>query len=269
MKAKIILPIIGLLLLGAACQKTPSQKPPANTPTNTGQPAGPIENASTKVNWQLGEGNVWESKRTPPPPCPEPLVLATPVDLTRVTSILYPGQVRGDAFKPHGGFRFTQMDNRVTVTAPMDAQVVRASSTVVNGEHQYAFEFIAPCGIRYTFGHLLELAPKFQAIVDALPPNDPQSPFATLMIPVPVTAGETIATAVGYANEKNAFVDWGVYDLRQKNGVRLRPEWSQYQSQFDAYAVCWLDLLPAEDSGRVKALPGGDFASGKMSDYCR
>ena len=40
-----------------------------------------------------------------PPACPQQPMLATPVDLSLATSILYPGQVRGNAFKPHGGLR--------------------------------------------------------------------------------------------------------------------------------------------------------------------
>ena len=38
--------------------------------------------------------------------CPEKLLFDTPVDLNLVTSILYPGQIRANYFKPHGGFRF-------------------------------------------------------------------------------------------------------------------------------------------------------------------
>lgn len=32
--------------------------------------------------------------------CPDPLILQTPVDINKVTSILYPGQERGGDFKP-------------------------------------------------------------------------------------------------------------------------------------------------------------------------
>lgn len=220
------------------------------------------------ASWQLGKGNVWVATGASPP-CPEPIVLATPVDLSLVTAILYPGQPRDAEYKPHGGFRFDrQKDNRIEVKAPFDAQVVRGSHIVVNGENQYAFEFIAPCSIKYTFGHLLELDPNFQKIVDTLPANDERSPFATLTTPVSVKTGEIIATAVGYASTKNVFVDFGVYDLRQKNGFKLRTEWSKFSDQFDEYAVCWLDWLPPQDVSKVKTLPGADGINGRLSDYC-
>ena len=225
--------------------------------------------SSSEVGWRLGKGNVWVATGTPPA-CPEPLTLATPVDLSLVTSVLYPGQPRGDAFKPHGGFRFdNQSDNHVTVKVPFDAQLVRGSRAFRNGENQYAFEFIAPCGIYYWFGHLLELTPRFQAIADSLPLADDKHQFFSLATPVSVATGELIATAVGYAANTNVTVDWGALDLRRKNGARIRPEWAEkYSREFDEYAICWLDLLSADDTARVRALPGGDAESGKMSDYC-
>ena len=46
--------------------------------------------------------------------CPAPL-LQTPVDLSKVTSILYPGQERGGNYKAHGVFGFDNApDNLVT-----------------------------------------------------------------------------------------------------------------------------------------------------------
>ncbi len=238
--------------------------PPVNQPLPPTRPAVP------EVRWRLEKGNVWVATGTPPP-CPEPLVLAAPVDLSLVTAVLYPGQPRGGEFKPHGGFRFDQQtDSRMTVKVPFDAQVVRASSIVLQGETQYALEFIAPCGIMYSFGHLLELSPKFQALVDNRPRPDPRSTFSTLAPPVAVKTGEPVATAVGFTAGPNVFFDWGVYDLRGKNGVQLRPAWAaKYRRTFDEYAVCWINMLSPEDAARVKALPGADSEYGSLSDYCR
>ncbi len=246
-----------------------------STTTNSAQQSSSIKNAEEKVNWQLREGGFWVAQETPPP-CPDPLQLVTPVDVSLQTAILYPGQVRGGAYKPHGGFRFPELDeNRLTVTIPMDAEVIRGSRAYRNGENQYSFEFIAPCGIWYSFGHLLELTPKFQALADSLPLiNDDAEGFHTTQIfsltePVPVTAGEIIATKVGYAISHNVFFDFGVLDLRQTNGFIIRSEWEEkYSDQFDHYGVCWLDLFSPADSAKIKALPGGDFETGKTSDYC-
>lgn len=215
-----------------------------------------------------------------PPPCPEPLQLATPVDLDLATAILYPGQVRGNAFKGHGGFRFDEnVDNNVTVRIPFDALVVRGTHAIRNGqdigspehlEEQDGFEFIAPCGIMYTFGHLRRVAPTFRALADSLPlvVGFNRTQYYDVDPPVQVHAGDVLATAVGFENGTNVFVDFGVYDLRQTNGATLRPEWEAYRDGFDVYAVCWLDWLAPPDDATARTLPGGSQESGKESDYC-
>ncbi len=199
-------------------------------------------------------------------------MLATPVDISLVTSVLYPGQPRGDAYKPHGGFRFdNQPNNNITVTVPLDAMIRRGSRAFRNGENQYAFEFIAPCGIFYTFGHMLELSPKYLAIANSLPliGDFAEQQFFDVVPPVAASQGEIIATGVGFVKNNNVFVEWAVLDLRHKNGFSIRPEWAaEFGSGFDEYAVCWLEMLPAEDTARLKALPGGDHEYGKLSDYC-
>src|ERR1043165_5691959 len=98
-------------------QSSSTAPPPAATPTTLAPaapaPATPTPSSPTPtspatpkdVEWHLAEGGDWVPSGEPPP-CPSPLVLDTPVDLSLVTSVLYPGQPRGPAFKPHGGFRF-------------------------------------------------------------------------------------------------------------------------------------------------------------------
>lgn len=226
------------------------------------------------VTWQLREGKTWVPTNTPPP-CPDPLAFASPVDISRVTGILYPGQPRENAWKPHGAFVFKNQTNEAIVTVPFDAQVVRGSRAFRNGEHQYSFEFIAPCGIWYSLGHLLELDPKFLAIANKLPLiDDDKEGFHVNQIydvtpPINVTTGEVIATKVGYAKTNNVVVDFGVLDLRHKNGAKLRPKWAQYAQEFDEYAVCWLDFLPPDDAMHLRKLFGsGDHETGIKSDYC-
>ncbi len=230
----------------------------------------------TEVTWELRESNIWKPTGTPPA-CADPFTLTSPVDISKVTAILYPGQVRGDAYKPHGAFRFSEdSNNQVIVTVPFDAQIIRGSRAFRNGENQYSFEFIVPCGIWYSFGHLLELSPKFLEIANKLPLVDDDAEgfhvqqFYDVRPPVAVKTGEVIATAVGYAKQKNVFVDFGVLDLRHKNGNTIRSEWAaKYSPQFDEYAVCWMDLLPAVDREHLRSLFGsGDVESGVKSDYC-
>jgi hypothetical protein len=208
------------------------------------------------------------SSATPKSSCPTPL-LQTPVDLSKVTSILYPGQERGGNYKAHGGFGFDDAtDNLVTVKIPLNGKVNRVVRYREMGEIQYLFEFDGDCGVSFRFDHLRKLTAKFEAIVNAFPikedtRTDPVNP------PVPVTVGEVIATEVGFLN--NVSVDFGVYDMRQKNEASKDPAWASAHSQYpaDSYGICWLNSLPQADSAIVNLLPGRDGKFEKKSDYCK
>jgi hypothetical protein len=205
---------------------------------------------------------------TPVSTCPTPL-LQTPVDLSKVTSILYPGQERGGNYKAHGGFGFDNApDNLVTVKIPLSGKITRVVRYKELGEIQYLFEFEGNCGVSFRFDHLRKLTPKFEAVVNAFPikddtRTDPVNP------PVAVTVGEVIATEVGFLN--NVSVDFGVYDMRQKNEASKDPAWASAHSQYpaDSYGICWLNSLPQADSSAVKLLPSRDAKNGKTSDYCK
>ena len=206
---------------------------------------------------------------TPSTSCPTPL-LQTPVDLSKVTSILYPGQERGGNYKAHGGFGFDNAtDNSVTVRIPLTGKITRVVRYRELGEIQYLFEFEGNCGVAFRFDHLRKLTAKFEAVVNAFPikedtRTDPVSP------PVAVTVGEVIATEVGFLN--NVSVDFGVYDMRQKNEASKDPAWASAHSQYpaDSYGICWFDSLPQADSVVVKSLPSRDGTNqGKTSDYCK
>lgn len=200
--------------------------------------------------------------------CPTPL-LQTPVDLSKVTSILYPGQERGGNYKAHGGFGFDNAtDNLVTVKIPLNGKVTRVVRYKELGEIQYLLEFDGDCGVSFRFDHLRKLTAKFEAIVNAFPikedtRTDPVNP------PIAVTVGEVIATEVGFLN--NVSVDFGVYDMRQKNEASKDPAWASAHSQYpaDSYGICWLNSLPQADSAAVKLLPSRDAKNGKTSDYCK
>lgn len=194
------------------------------------------------------------------PPCPQPLILQTPVDIDKATSILYPGQVRGGDFKAHGGFRFDKSKpDEIEVRIPMDANITDAVRYVEMGEVQYMFDFQNDCGIRYRFDHLLVLSPKLAKITKSLPEaNEGDSRTTRITEDIKVTAGEVIAIGVGFRKNNNVFVDFGVYDMRGK--VFSSPQEN---------AVCWFDLLPAADSAKVKALPPGDSKSSSQSTLCK
>ncbi len=228
--------------------------------------------AADPAQWRLGSSG-WQPTSSPPA-CPSPLALtSSPVDLRQVTSVLYPGQTRGGNYKPHGGFRFdTLSDNKVTVRAPAAASLVRGGRYLVNGETQYSFDFVTPCGIMYRLGHLLTLDPKYAQLADGFPKAAEGDSRMQIISPqLPVAAGETIATEVGTSyTEINTFVDFGVYDLRTRNQAAQDPAWAaQHDPELAQHAVCWFGLLPAADATRVRSLPAADPNSGKNSDYCR
>ncbi|MEX1052154.1 MAG: hypothetical protein WEC83_02065 [Patescibacteria group bacterium] len=199
--------------------------------------------------------------------------MQSPVDVSLATAVLYPGQTRGGDYKPHGGFRFdNSQNNDITVTAPYDASVASASRYIEQGEIQYLVEFRTSCGLDFRFDHLKTLSPKLQAMIEQLPAaKADDSRTSAPKSAVDVTAGETIATAVGFATGPNVSVDFGVYDKPFQNKASQDPAWAAlHADEKDQayYAVCWFDLLPEADAAIVKALPAGDGAAGKTSDYC-
>lgn len=139
---------------------------------------------------------------------------------------------------------------------------------IESGEVQYLFDIVNSCGVMHRFDHLLTLSSRFQALADTLPA--PTASSATTVFPAgtTVTEGETIATAVGFRNSGNTSVDWGAYDLRQKNTASNDAAWlAAHPGEQAPYALCWLDNVA--QSAQLRALPGGDGAAGKTSDYCR
>ncbi len=257
----IFLAIIFILgLLGWVLFTKYIQKKPSNDQTN-----------QASSSWSF-DGSKWQSSGTPPV-CHDPLQLTSPVDTSLASAVLYPGQTRGGNYKPHGGFRFDGKENNaIKVKAPMDAALVSGSRYIEQGETQYMLFFVNSCGIAYRFDHLLTLSPAMQSAADTLPApkeNDSRStPFNTL---VQVKSGEDIATAVGFKNNKNVSVDFGVYDLRSQNSASNDSSFAnQHANEKEQafYGVCWFDLLGA-DADFVKKLPAADQAVGKTSDYCK
>ncbi len=214
------------------------------------------------MTWNFS-GSAWEVTGTPPS-CPSPL-LGAPVDLSRVTSVLYPGQTRGGDYKAHGGFRFDRagQSHSVSVVAAMEASVYRGVRYIEGGETQYLFDFIHPCGVMIRLDHLLELSAKFAALAATLPPATASTVTSTIS-GQSVSAGEQIATAIGSRTTGNVGVDFGVYDLRQRN-----PATASRQGEQAPYGICWLDQMSPANTAILRALPAGDQASGARSDYCR
>lgn len=206
--------------------------------------------------------------------CPDPL-LQMPADITKVTAVLYPGQTRGGNYKAHGGLRFDGATNAVEVKAPIAGKLIDGSRYIEQGETQVLLDFKNDCGVNYRLDHLLTLSPKVKSLVDTLPAAKVDDSQTTQFnSPTSFDVGEVIATAVGFTKTNNVSFDFGVYDMRSANAASKDASYqAKYKSdpgwELDSHALCWLDYVPSGDSTKLKALPGGDQASGKTSDYCK
>ncbi|MDP3986868.1 MAG: hypothetical protein Q8P81_01440 [Nanoarchaeota archaeon] len=235
--------------------------------------------SSAEVEWSFDrENGEWISSGEVPS-CPEPLIIESPVDASLASSLLYPGQTRGGDYKSHGGFRF---DNRITndveVRAVLDGYIFRASKYDDGYAVQNMLFQINDCGIMAKYDHLLTLSPKFSQIFEDLPLGQNGDSRTTEISPrVPVKKGEVIATEIGYENfpggheGKNIFVDFGLYDLRKKNGVVYSEEFRAQHANIDedgAHALCWFDYLEEPAKSIVRNLSMGGFEKGEESDYC-
>lgn len=256
---------------------------PTATPTAKTADVARVWPLEPMVAWEATGQGGWIS--TPydlkPPACPSPLGIDLPTpDADKITSILYPGQTRlgkfegkGGNYKPHGGFRFDKAaDNNITVEMPYDGYAFRGSRYLTDGEIQYGFDFINPCGIMVRLGHLRDLTPSLQAIADKFPPAVEGDSRTTKILPVvKFKSGDKLATAVGFRTTKNVGFDYGVYDLRTVNQASQNPTYKTAHAdtaELSAHALCWLNLLDAPVQATVKALPAADAAAGKTSDYC-
>jgi hypothetical protein len=207
--------------------------------------------------------------------CPEP-VLQSPVDISKITSVLYPGQTRGGNYKPHGGFRLdNSSSNDVEVRAPIDAKLVAGSRYIERGEEQILLYFQSACGVNFRFDHLLVVSHVIQEQVNRLPPAKPDDSRTTnLDDQLSVKAGDVIATTVGFKKTNNVAFDFGVYDTRQPNAASKDATYRATHPDLDSneqlkYAVCWLDMFAESENKALKSLPAADQVSGKTSDYCK
>lgn len=235
-----------------------------------------LSGIKSNVNWQFDyTSKTWQAIGNPPA-CPEPMVFPSPVNVNFASGILYPGQIRGNDYKPHGGFRYDNRDtNDIEVRAIMDGVVLKASKYLEEGEEQILFFYVNDCGFMVMHDHFLTLSPKLQAALDTVPVGREGDSRTTNIEPkVSIKSGEVLATEIGHKNykgQKNIFVDFGFYDLRRTNGVVYDAEFRARFPMIDEYgahAVCWFDYLEANDASVVRNLPAGGH-EGKVSDYCR
>lgn len=264
----LIVLLVASLIAGGIWYALSGSKKKTDTPLQTTVE----EQKEDKLIWQQSASG-WQASETPPA-CPSQPILKVPTDLNKVTSILYPGQKRGGDYKPHGGFRMDGTSNAaVTVTAPIDGYVVRGSHYIQQGEVQYMFDVMNNCGVMYRVDHMAEVSAKLKKLTETWPaPQVDDSRTQIIQSPVRIDAGEVLATSVGFKKTKNTTFDFGVYDYRSQNEVSKSASYQaahQQDKELSWHAVCWFDWVSETDEKRIRALPSGDPASGKTSDYCR
>ena len=265
--------LLGKLSVGDSSAQNPPPPPPQQPVTTERAETKPFweYNPSRTANWHY-----WAHAGTPPA-CSEPIVLPAPVDLTLVTAILYPGQVRGDGpkdFKPHGGFILKAGNLSVELRAPMDGYLTSAAKFTDPFGLHYALTFQNPCGIQFGGGHFGVLPPDIAAVVDKVPLKGyGESRTEPIFPPYFVKKGQVIVTGLQEkANPERPGFDWGVADLRETNASSKDPRFQSlygYAPWNTYYGVCWLDLLPPEQESVVRSFPGGDYREGKNSEYCK
>ncbi len=265
----VVIGTVGYMLFNKPTANESNQTSPLVKASPTIQDSISLE----EVRWQRNSSNEWSAGGEKPPECPVPLLTQSPVDVTKATAVLYPGQYRGSQYKAHGGFRFdNQETNSVEVVLPMDAVLTEAARYIEAGEVQYLFTFVHPCGIMLRFDHLLTLTPEFAAIAETLPePKVDDSRGTFFDETLPFKKGTMIATAVGFSNPLNVSVDFGLYDLRAQNQISKNTTWAALHVNEKSqayYAMCWLDALPVLDKEMVQKILPSSTDSKSASDYC-
>lgn len=254
----IFLPILTILVAGIII---------IFKPQNSFTPG--ISNSKSALDYWEQDMVGWKAKGTPPN-CPEPSEFTSFTNVSKATSVLYPGQMRSVGYEPTAGFRFDGIpNNEITITSPVDGEIIQAARFIVQGDMQYVFDILMPCGILVRFDHLLTLSPKYQELADQLPPAKEGDSRSTSVRPtVKVLKGEVIATGVGISKNNNNFISWTMYDFRQKNKISQNAAWAANHPGLYHYAICPFPYLPKEEQVRIKSLPAADGMSGSKSDFC-
>jgi hypothetical protein len=139
----------------------------------------------------------------------------------------------------------------------------RLEESISNAE-QVKLLFHHPCGIQVWIDHLAKPTDRWASIIEDVPVTTSSRitfmPAGTHQ----VQAGEVLANGIGH--EHHTYLDFGVYDLRNKNSVAemITNEWPDYRSTGD-YAICWSTFFGPDTQQLLEALPAGAVDT---SDYC-
>jgi len=197
-------------------------------------------------------------------------------DFSLVEGRLEPGQIRGGNYKAHGGFRMKASE--VDVLSAINGAITsvaayreNANGSPENGEVQYLVDIQHPCGVQVRYDHLKVLsAPLQQLFADNGVSVGADSRTTFIQPPVPIQAGDVIATAVGFTETgANYSFDFGAYDLRTPQpSKRSTAELMAMgpSGVLGQYGLCWYDLFGPDTAATIRTIPIGSTEQG--SDYC-
>ncbi|TSC65659.1 MAG: Uncharacterized protein CEO22_402 [Candidatus Berkelbacteria bacterium Gr01-1014_85] len=271
--ALVIVIVIGGLLTWQQVRQTISSQTNYSTATN-GYGIGKKSTVSktTKALWRF-DGQNWQGKVATGANCDDnaPLTSSLSQDLSLATARLYPGQTRGNDYKAHGGLIFDNQRNLVRINLPVDATLYEGSRYLEMGEEQILIDLQTDCGWLLRFDHLAKVGPELADSIAELPAPLADQSQTHPIDPVRLQAGTLIASEIGFKKLNRTTVDFGLYNLKQKNQVSQTANWQKEHSelqQLGAHGVCWFDYLIPADQALVNKLPAGDSAAGALSDYC-
>lgn len=237
---------------------------------------------NSDIAWRYDESkNQWFVSSGKAPQCSEPFRFEqSPVEISKIDSVLMPGSYRGFNYKPHGGFGLKSVQGVANVIMPTDATLVGLTRYLEGNpsDLQYVATFESDCGIAFRFDHLHTLSPKLQKIANQTPEpklNDTRSSPSVAFTRTKFMSGELLATRVGMPSAQLYGFDFGVYDYRKQNEISKNSKWAQIHNQYQSqewFGVCWFDMLPVSDSSAVKQLSLVQMNTNRVtkitSDYC-
>ena len=244
--------------------------PSADTTTASTEPSKP-------VSWSWDETSASYTSTGTPPDCPSPLIDdGALVDVSAVTSKLWPGQVRDGEYLVNGTFRWSGPDepfpDGVTITMPFDGYITGAWQFLKAGSYLFGLNIVHPCGLMVRLSKMHDPSPEVKAaVLDAMGEAREKDSRETFYNPgIWLPKGTVLATSVGVPppNEQTdvvgAQLDVAVLDLRAPNPqIPTDFDFEQWAGsaapQYVFFQVCAYqgDYFAAGDQALIAAIPLG------------
>ena len=131
--------------------------------------------------------------------------------LSAIYEVGPPGRILTDDYKGHGYFRIPNGQNVVDVRMPIDATLYAGSVYLAPDEPQYLLFFRTACeGLSFLFDHIREPVPAIAELFTDAPPVGDSRTYD--VGPLEMKEGDLIGTSIGFLEDGNAFLDFGVND---------------------------------------------------------